>query len=94
MDYDGMMLCELELSGAVSLHRLDLVVPLKDEMAPLAHMVGERCRDNYAGYVPEGRGVVWDSSKTVKHDLVGPFCPYIWVGAEERGICWSIYGDR
>jgi len=94
MDYDGMMLCELELSGAGSLHRLDLVVPLKDEMAPLAHMVGEHCRDNYAGYVPEGRGVVWDSSKTVKHELVGPFCPYIWVGAEERGICWFAENDR
>jgi len=92
-DYDGMLDCGLELSGG-EVDRVDLVIPVKDAMAPLGHFCGERLRANFAGYVPEGQGVVWDASKTLKHDLVGPFCPYIWVGAEERGICWFAENDR
>ena len=91
--YDGMMLCRLEL-WAGALDRLDLVIPLKDSMAPLAHLCGERCRANFAGYVPKGTGVVWDSSKSLKHEIVGPFTPYLWLGAEERGLCWFAETDR
>ncbi|HJN13993.1 MAG TPA: DUF6067 family protein, partial [Armatimonadota bacterium] len=94
MDQDGMMLCDLELSGEGTLDRLDLVIPVRDDMAPLGHFVGERCRDNFAGFVPAGTGVVWDSQKTLRHDLIGPFCPYMWVGAEERGIAWFAENDR
>ena len=97
IDYDGLMHCTLELTGdaaGATLDRLDLVIPVTDAMAPLAHICGERLRQNFAGYLPKGAGVVWDASTTVKHELIGPFCPYIWVGAEERGICWFGENDR
>ena len=93
-DYDGMMLCTVELSGSGTLDRLDLVIPVRDGSAPLGHFIGERCRDNFAGAIPAGIGVVWDSGETLKHDLIGPFCPYIWVGEEERGIAWFAENDR
>ena len=93
MDYDGMMDCRLTLSGGRA-DRVDLVIPVKEEIARLGHFCGERLRANFAGYIPEGEGVVWDASKTLKHDLVGPFCPYIWIGGEERGICWFAENDR
>jgi len=92
-DYDGLMDCRLTLSSGRA-DRLDLVIPLKNTMAPLGHFCGERLRANFAGYIPKGEGVVWDASKTLKHDLIGPFCPYLWIGAEERGLCWFAENDR
>ena len=93
MEYDGMMTCQVQLEGG-QLDQLDLIIPVKDAMAPLAHMCGERCRENYAGYTPEGQGVVWDSSQILKREVLTPFVPYIWLGEEERGICWFAETDH
>ena len=92
IDYDGMMWVLVNLAGG-RIERLDLTIPVKNAMAPLAHICGERLRANFAGYLPKGEGVIWDASKTMKHDLIGPFCPYIWVGQEERGIAWFAEND-
>ena len=93
MEYDGVMNCTVHLDGG-TVDQLDLLIPVKDAMAPLAHICGERCRANFAGYVPKGEGVVWESSEILKREVLTPFVPYIWVGAEERGICWFAETDR
>ena len=41
-------------------------------------------------------GAIWDSSQ-VKHATgphAGPFVAYLWLGAEERGLCWFGENDR
>lgn len=95
-DYDGMMLVELTLqpTGAAAVHRLSLVVPLRNDLARYMHAVGDGLRHNYAGFTPEGNGRVWDSSKADKLEIVGTFFPYLWLGDGERGLCWFADTDR
>ena len=91
-DYDGMMLCTLDLSGRGSLDRLDLVIPVKDSTAPLAHICGERCRVNFAGCVPKGTGVVWDSTAMHLELFYTKFVPWCWFGNDDCG--WSYYAHN
>ena len=95
-DYDGMMLVTLTLepTGQASVHRLSLVIPIKDSEARYMHAVGDGLRHNYAGFTPKGEGKVWDSNKANKIDIVGTFFPYLWVGGGERGVCWFADTDR
>jgi len=43
---------------------------------------------------PGADGKVWDSRHVGRHQLPGPFVPYIWLGGPERGICWFAENDR
>ncbi|MCX7010196.1 MAG: DUF6067 family protein [Kiritimatiellaeota bacterium] len=43
---------------------------------------------------PDTNGNVWDSRRVGRHQLPGPFVPYIWLGGPERGICWFAENDR
>ena len=43
---------------------------------------------------PDADGKVWDSRHVGRHQLPGPFVPYIWLGGPERGICWFAENDR
>jgi hypothetical protein len=49
-------------------------------------------------YTEDGRpaadGKVWDSRHVGRHQLPGPFVPYIWLGGPERGISWFAESDR
>ena len=94
MEYDGMLSVRMAVGGTGRVDRLELVVPLLDRTAPLGHFCGERLRHNFAGYVPSGTGVVWHSGQTRKLEILSAFCPYIWLGAEERGLCWFAESDR
>jgi hypothetical protein len=98
-EYDGCMRVELKLSpgdaaDGTSIDSLRLDIPLRDEQAPLWHVVGTRpIRNNPAGRTPAGEGTVWDSAAFMpaqrKMYPVAPgFVPYIYLGAEERGLCW------
>lgn len=84
---------ELEQTGNEIVEKFDLVIPMKKKFASLLHACGPGLRSNYAGYIPDGDGIVWDSRKTGSH-LVGYFIPYIWFGREGRGIAWFAESDK
>lgn len=98
-EYDGFLWNEMRLGGLAgrSLDRLTLVVPLKDAEVPLMHIcTTDSIRYNPTGAVPPGDGVVWDGTKLHRKsgfvdDMFAPQCvPYVWLGAERRGLCWFI----
>jgi hypothetical protein len=95
-DVDGMMKVTLEASAGsgADVGWLDLVIPLREEVAKLMHVCGDGLRFNYGGEVPKGEGVVWDSSKASRLEVAGTFIPYIWLGDEERGIAWFADSDE
>lgn len=99
-EYDGCMAVEMTLGpgsqGAV-LEKLWLEIPVRDCLAPLFHVTAAGLRENPAGATPAGTGLVWDSRvkipATQGSSYVGNFKPYLWVGAEERGLCWFADND-
>ena len=94
-DYDGMMKVTLTLPrNAPAMDRLSLVVPLRGKLAQYMHSCGDGLRHNYAGKVPGGEGLIWDSSKGNKLNIVGTFYPYIYLGGPARGIAWFADTDR
>ena len=95
-DYDGMMLVTLTLepTGDAVVERLSIEIPVNAAEARYMHAVGDGLRHNYAGFVPPGEGVVWDSSKANKIEIANAFFPYLWIGGGERGICWFADTDR
>ncbi|MDP6114847.1 MAG: DUF6067 family protein, partial [Planctomycetota bacterium] len=94
-DYDGMMLVKLKLrSNGETVDRLSFRIPVKESEARYMHSVGDGLRHNFAGFVPRGKGVVWDSSKANKLNIIGAFFPYVWVGRAERGVCFFADTDR
>lgn len=95
-DYDGMMKVTLELTPRSNdeIQSLSLHIPVKDELATLMHVNVDGVLANYSGKVPDGQGVVWDSSKTVRSSSYGTWVPYVWVGGPERGICIFSDTDR
>lgn len=97
-EYDGIMKVEMTLGPGQDeqeLRKLWLDIPMRDDRAPLFHttLVG-KIRDNPAGSTPTGTGRVWDSRDLPSPRFYGNFHPYLWVGAEERGICWFADNDR
>ncbi|HPD14079.1 MAG TPA: DUF6067 family protein [Planctomycetota bacterium] len=95
-DVDGMMKVTLDAKpgNATPIEAFDLVIPLREEIAKLMHVCGDGLRFNYAGEVPKGEGVVWDSRKASRLEIAGTFIPYIWLGDEERGIAWFADSDE
>jgi hypothetical protein len=92
-DYDGMMKWTLTIEPCKQeVERLYLKVPLYNPLMPLMHTCADGIRFNYAGSVPDGQGVVWDGTKAGKNSIIGTYVPYIWVGAEERGL--SVFGEN
>ncbi|MBI4025285.1 MAG: hypothetical protein HY360_09920, partial [Verrucomicrobia bacterium] len=92
-DYDGMMKWTLEIQP--SKERVDsmtLVIPLDDKAMPLFHACTDGLRFNFAGATPAGQGRVWDGSKAARNSIIGSYVPYIWLGAEERGL--AVFGEN
>ncbi|MEW6357146.1 MAG: glycoside hydrolase domain-containing protein [Planctomycetota bacterium] len=95
-DYDGFMWVKVALKSEteVKVDRLTLRVPMKAAECVLMHAVADRIRKNKAGLIPSGAGEMWNSSGVPKYELKGKriipteMIPYIWLGAEERGLCW------
>lgn len=94
-DYDGLMKVTLNITpkGNKTLDQMWLEIPVKEEEGSLFHAVGEHIRANPAGFVPKGEGVVWQS-RSLPQPHIENFIPYIWVGGEERGICWAADWDK
>jgi hypothetical protein len=98
-EYDGFLWNEVTLKGLKgrNIERLSLVVTLKNEEAPLMHIcTTDSIRHNPTGAVPPGEGVVWDGTKLYRksgfvEDMFAPqVVPYVWLGAERRGLCWFV----
>ena len=95
-DYDGFANVTVKISPMSkdrTVDRLTLKAPLKAEHASLFHAMIDMTRGNPAGLVPSGDGKVWDSSALIRKKsplgvpwVPGEFCPYLWLGAEERGL--------
>lgn len=96
-EYDGCLKVALTLeppAAAEVLKSLTLEIPLKDEMAPLWHMLKIGIRGNPAGFTPPGSGEVWNSKKHRVGAWPGNFKHYLWFGAEERGLCWFADNEK
>lgn len=97
-EMDGCMKVRMTLApGSVSseIKGLWLSIPLKDDIAPLYHVVqSDSIRLNPNGPTPKGTGIVWDSTKTGNGPMLGTMLPYIWLGGPERGLAWFANNDK
>jgi hypothetical protein len=95
-DYDGFIWVKVKLSAdsVVKIDTLSITIPLKSKYCTLMHAFADRIRNNPSGYIPAGKGKVWDSKKIERRMvrgkllIAGGFTPYIWLGEEARGLCW------
>lgn len=106
LEYDGFLWNEVRLDKVDSrtIDRLTLVVPLKDHECPLFHAVtANGIRHNPSMALPKGDGLAWSGDKLHRSALFGQsiihpqFVPYVWLGAERRGLSWFMdtsYGMR
>lgn len=91
-DYDGTMRCVITLEKTDEpIRRMTLRIPLDDQIARLFTACTDGLRFNYAGKMPEGKGVIWKSSQAARNSIVGSFVPYLWAGGPLRGL--SVFGD-
>lgn len=96
-EYDGCMRVEMDLLPGETpqeIQHLFVDIPVRDEMAPLYHVSTTALRYNPSGRTPEGDGMIWDTRDFPDGDWPTGFRPYIWLGAEERGLCWFADNDK
>ena len=103
-DYDGFSLMQVRFippPGAQSATRLTLKTTFKENEARLFHAMVDMPRGNPAGAIPSGSGKVWDSSSVPRRPgkngmpvFPGEFTPYLWLGGEERGMCFAFDSPR
>jgi hypothetical protein len=77
------MKVELTLApaGPAAIQSLVLDVPIKDDMAPLWHVLKTNIRSNPAGKTPGGAGEVWNSKKLRDGNLSLMYLRYrLWRG--------------
>ena len=92
-DYDGVMKSTFTLEPTTQkVDSLTLIIPLNNKLMPLMHACADGIRFNYAGKVPEGNGVIWNSTKAAHNSIIGDYVPYIWLGGQERGL--AVFGDN
>ena len=89
IEYDGYMLfdCLVRAQRTLSLDELTLVIPLRTRGATLGY--GDRV-------LPEDRKIPiaeWFSG-AVRGDLAFRFSGNVWLGDEERGLCWQAETDE
>ncbi len=81
VEYDGLVRHDFEITGS-ALDSLLLEIPFKAEHAKYLYHFPGRWRSAYnAGAVPE-------------EGWAHAFKPYVWLGDEERGMCWFSESDR
>ena len=95
-EYDGFFRNSYTLENPQkrAIDRLTLCIPLKDEHAPLYHVVSNTIRTNPAGYLPKGQGELWNGTKLIRQLHFGQqvmhsqFVPLVWLGGIEKGVCY------
>jgi hypothetical protein len=95
-EMDGMYRVELALSGppGTRVEQLDLVLPLRAEVATLMNAITDRVRHHRNGAIPGGRGEVWNSGTLQQVEIPPNFAPYLWLGDERRGLAWFAESTR
>ena len=95
MEQDGLIRYDWKLTAGKNAlpERLYVDIPVKKEVATLYHAIGESLRHNPADIVPEGQGLVF-SSRSIQQPNFESFLPYIWVGDDNRGICYAADWDK
>ena len=96
-EYDGCMRVEMDLMPGEEkqeIKSLWIDIPVKDELAPLYHVSTTALRYNPAGDTPAGEGLIWDTRDFPDGEWPTGFRPYVWIGAEERGLCWFADNDK
>ncbi len=93
LEQDGLLRLDLRFPETLEADRVYMDIPIQKDFALLFHAVGEHIRANPAGFVPEGKGTVF-KSRSVQQIHVSNFIPYIWVGADDRGICYAADRDK
>lgn len=96
-EYDGCLKVEVDLlpgKKKEAVKALWLEIPIKDAEARLWHCATTGLRNNPAGATPAGEGDVWNSTQYPDGNWYGNFKCYLWLGGEERGLCWFADNDR
>ncbi|MCD6407571.1 hypothetical protein J7L87_00790 [bacterium] len=95
-EIDGMMKIYLNLKPKkdTKIDAINLIIPIRKDIAKLMHICTDGLRFNYSGKIPDGKGVVWESKNASRNSLKGTFIPYIWIGNEKQGICWFAKNDK
>jgi hypothetical protein len=96
-EYDGCMRVEMDLLPGENDQEIQSLwgdIPIRDERAPLYHVTTTALRSNPAGTAPKGEGLIWDTRDFPDGEWPTGFRPYIWLGAEERGLCWFADNDK
>ena len=93
LEQDGLLKFDIAFPEAIDADRVFLDIPVKKEIATLYHAIGEYVRANPAGFIPPGTGRVFNS-RSISQIHVSNFIPYIWVGSDERGICYAADWDK
>ena len=70
-----------------------LEIPVKAEYAKLFHASGAGMRTNPAGFLDKKIGKVFGSS-IIPHSQAATFIPYVFVGTDDRGICYAADTDQ
>lgn len=93
IEYDGMLKAELTLSPKkpVRLDTLSLDIPLKAEHAKYLNVPAASLSD----YSPAWEGLIQTFSGFVpEKGWTAKFFPFIWLGDEDRGLCWFTESDQ
>jgi hypothetical protein len=95
-DIDGTDRVELTLqpTGGQAVDGMTLEIPLRSDIATLLHANADRIRSPVAEAIPTGDGIVWDGSKVACDDYIHNFCPYVFLGNGNRGLCWFADNDK
>lgn len=97
VEYDGMMLYNIKIipEKEISVDRLILNIPIKNNNAKLYHVVRDAIRGNSeSDYLPKGYDKIWGSSAKKSKNVLGTFVPYFWIGDYDRGFCWMADSDK
>lgn len=98
-EYDGFLWNELRLNHTAgkTIERFTLVIPFKNSEVPLYHAAtADSIRFNPTGALPQGEGIIWSGDKLYRKSsfldkMQAPQAvPYLWLGAERRGLAWFI----
>lgn len=95
IEYDGFMKIEMDMvpKSEKEIDRFSMVVPMPAEVAYLMHACNEIIRSSPAGNIPQGTGQVWENRLMPSYTKT-KFVPYIWLGGEEKGICWMADDEK
>ena len=98
VEIDGMLLYTvtlIPLNGPTQVDQLALDLPLAESESLFYITVGDSFRSNWRGArVPQGKGVVWDTTDISNASILGHFVPYVGLCNDERGFMWFADSPR